>query len=131
MNRGAVLAVVDDLAQAAYAASEAGPDEYVKLDPFVDRILALDEPIRYVAAAQIAIDDAAAAQDGYNVDQQLARAQAYATLASVEQSRAANLIAWKQLQVARSGTRDNGISPLPLSGDEITAEIERLLGIEP
>lgn len=59
----------------------------------------------------------------------VSRAQAAAAIASAEQARAANLIAWKQLQVSRSATQDGGIDLMPSGGDVISDEIERLLGL--
>lgn len=60
----------------------------------------------------------------------LARAQAAATLAGVEQARIANLIAWKQLQATRQASADAGVGLMPLdAADAITVAIEQGLGI--
>lgn len=56
----------------------------------------------------------------------VARAAAAAAIESAQMQRVANLIAWKALQTAREA---RGIDALPLAGDEITATIERALGI--
>lgn len=80
------------------------------------------EPVRLFEAAIIALDDAAR-QASFDVEQYLARAQVYATLAGVEQARIANLIAWKQLRQSAPAT---ALAP---GGDLITVEIERALGI--
>lgn len=59
-----------------------------------------------------------------------ARASAAATLASVEQARIANLIAWKQLQATRQASADAGVGLMPLdAADAITVAIEQGLGI--
>lgn len=84
-----------------------------------------EDRVRYREAAVIALADAARTQDGFDVGQQLARAQVYATLASAEQSRLANLIAWKQLRQTQSAST----STLPNAGDAISDEIEDALGI--
>lgn len=53
----------------------------------------------------------------------LQRAQVAATIASAEQARIGNLIAWKQLRQTASSTA------LGNSGDAISDEIEEILGI--
>jgi len=60
-----------------------------------------------------------------------ARANAAASIASAEQARIANLIAWKQLQASRAATADAGVGLIPLGGtDGISAEIEHALGMD-
>lgn len=54
----------------------------------------------------------------------VSRAQAAAAIASAEQARIANLIAWKALQTQRQSGPDNGIDLLDLGGDEITQQIQ-------
>lgn len=60
------------------------------------------------------------------VDFWVSRAQAAAAIASAQQARIANLIAWKQLQTTRES---RGISALPAGADDIDRQIEEGLGI--
>lgn len=83
----------------------------------------------YVGSAEAALEQALGEQTFGDASQTLARAQAMATLASVEQARIANLIAWKQLQATRATGRDGGVDLLPLGSDDIGDEIEQGLGI--
>lgn len=88
---------------------------------------------RWEGEAQAAFDqalDALPQGDFGSPDFWISRAQAAATLASAQQAKAANLIAWKQLQATRQSTRDFGADLMPLaSADSVAAEIEEVLGL--
>lgn len=105
-----------------------------ELDAIAERILALDkpEPRRFWHGEALAAYDQGLASipDGEwgSPDFWISRAQAAAAIASAEQARIANLIAWKQLQATRSSSRDLGVDLMPLA-DPITDTIEEGLGI--
>jgi hypothetical protein len=57
----------------------------------------------------------------------VSRAQAAAAIASAEQARIGNLIAWKALQTQLGA--GHGLESLPTDGDEISAQIRAGLGL--
>jgi hypothetical protein len=108
----------------------------VRVEQWVDRIALLAEPapqerIDLVASARVALLDALAQGSYGDPGLMLQRAHVFATLASVEQARVSNLIAWKQLQTTRQASADQGVGiPALGSGDAVADEIERALGIQ-
>jgi hypothetical protein len=75
------------------------------------------------AAFDQALTEAGGSPDFPSPDFWVGRAQAAAAIASAEQARVANLIAWKALRQSAS------TSALPSSGDAIAEQIEAALGI--
>lgn len=128
MNRREVIRILDDLMQEAYAAGTAGPDEQIDdFDAYVDRLMALADRT-WVGEAKAAFDqavtEAGSRKDFPSPDFWVARAQAAAAIASAEQVRISNLIAWKDLQASRSTSGPGGIGI-----DAVEEQIEEGLGL--
>lgn len=86
----------------------------------------------WIGEAQAAFDESLARiPDGEwgSPDYWVARATAAATIASAEQARIANVIAWKQLHATRQASAEGGVGMLPIGTDDVDVEIEAAIGI--